>query len=451
MQRKPVSKDEEPRSGVSKDKTANDTVSKEVARPSPFETLASQAPQGEGRGSKSPRIGFVATNSITQGEQVAQLWPLLFERCRLEIAFAHRTFAWMSDARGKAHVHCVIIGLTRRDDEPKEKRLFSYDDIKSDPKETGHAALSPYLFDASGLADRHLFVKERSQPLCDIPSLVSGTQPIDDGNYIFDPNERAALLTVERMAAEYLRPYVGSIEYINGLKRWILCLKCAKPSDLRNMPHIVQRMQKVKAFRAKSQRKSTLAIVNYPDRFNVEVIPQRPFLVIPKVSSERRDYVPIGWLSPPTIPSDLLFVIQTATLSDFALITSRMHMSWLRNIGGRLKSDYRYSIGIVYNPFPWPQLGEAAKTKLEKLAKTVLDARAAHYGATLADLYDPDVMPEDLRKAHRGLDEAVDRLYRKEPFASDRERVEHLFGLYEKLAAPMLAAVGAKPKRGRKK
>jgi hypothetical protein len=315
------------------------------------------------------RIGFVATNSITQGEQVAQLWPLLFERYGLEIAFAHRTFAWMSDARGKAHVHCVIVGLTRRDNEPKEKRLFSYDDIKGDSKESRHAALSPYLFDASGLVDRHLFVRERSQPLCDIPSLVSGTQPIDDGNYIFDPNEKAAFLAAEPMAAEHLRPYVGSIEYINGFKRWILCLKGVKPSDLRSMPHIVQRMQRVKTFRAKSQQKSTLAIANYPDRFNVEVIPDRAFLVIPEVSSERRDYVPIGWLEPPIIPSNLVRVLLNATLSDFALITSRIHMAWLRNIGGRLESRYRYSIGIVYNPFPWPQLDDAAKTKLEKLAK----------------------------------------------------------------------------------
>jgi hypothetical protein len=179
-------------------------------------------------------------------------------------------------------------------------------------------------------------------------------------------------------------------------------------------------------------------------------VPKARFFVIPEASLERRDYVPIGWLEPPTIPSNLVRVLQNATLADFALITSRMHMAWLRNIGGRLKNDYRYSIGIVYNPFPWPPLDLAAKTKLENLAKTVLDARAAHDGATLADLYDPDVMPQNLRKAHRALDEAVDRLYRKEPFASDRERVEHLFGWYEKLTAPMLAAA-AKSKRGRKK
>jgi restriction-modification enzyme MmeI-like protein len=171
---------------------------------------------------------------------------------------------------------------------------------------------------------------------------------------------------------------------------------------------------------------------------------------LPEVSSERRDYVPIGYLKPPTIPSNKLLVMRNADLCTFGLLTSRMHMAWTRIVGGRLKSDFQYSVGINYNPFPWPAINLAAKQKLEKLAQAVLDARAAHDGATLADLYDPDVMPEDLRKAHRALDEGVDRLYRKEPFASDRERVEHLFGLYEKLTAPMLAAA-VKPKRGRKK
>lgn len=189
-----------------------------------------------------------------------------------------------------------------------------------------------------------------------------------------------------------------------------------------------------------------------PTRFNVEVIPDAPFLAIPKVSSERRAYVPIGWLEPPVIPSDLVFVLNHADLWDFALITSRMHMAWLRFIGGRLKSDYRYSIGMVYNPFPWPAAPDTkTREKIRALAQGVLDARAAHQGATLADLYDPDTMPPDLRKAHRALDEAVDKLYRAQPFASDRERVEHLFALYEKLTAPMLAAAGAKPTKPRGK
>jgi hypothetical protein len=271
----------------------------------------------------SARIGFVATNSITQGEQVAQLWPLLFNHYSLEIAFAHRTFAWGSDARGMAHVHVVIIGLVGRGSEPKEKRLFSYDDINGDPVESSHSALFPYLFDASALADKHLVVEERSRPICEAPRLVSGTQPIDDGNYIFDASERAAFLADEPDAERLLHPYVGSIEYINGSQRWILSMKGISPAELRRMPAVVERMQKVKEFRNKSKRTSTLAIADYPDKYNVEVIPDRPFLCVPKVSSERREYIPIGWLEPPTIPSDLVFVLRDADLWHFGILTSR--------------------------------------------------------------------------------------------------------------------------------
>ena len=394
------------------------------------------------------RLGFVATNSTTQGEQVGQLWPLLFDRYRLEIAFAHRTFAWGSDARGKAHVHVVILGLDRRDNARTEKRLFSYIDLNSDPEETHHAALSPYLFDAGGLADPHLTVREESQPLNGLSPLLSGSQPIDNGHYIFAADERAAFLADEPGAAPFLRPYVGAREYIQGGKRWILALQDMGPTDLKTMPKVVERMRAVKAFRAQSKRKSTLAIADYPARYNVEVLPTAPFLVVPEVSSERRDYVPIGWLEPPTIPSNLVRVIENATLSDFALLTSAMHMAWLRHIGGRLKSDYRYSIGLVYNTFPLPS-EDAKLAKLEPLAQAVLDARAAHPVATLADLYDPDLMPPNLRKAHHALDRAVDRLYRPGGFASERGRVEHLFGLYEKMTAPL--AVKPKPKRKRRR
>jgi hypothetical protein len=243
-------------------------------------------------------IGFVATNSVCQGEQVAQLWPLLFDRYGLEIAFAHRTFAWGSDARGKAHVHVVILGLTKRENEPKDKRLFSYDDTEGDAHESRHTALSPYLFDASQLADRHLVVEEVSQPLETVPKLVSGTQPIDDGNYVFDTAERGAFLRSEPKAETLFRPYVGSEEYINGGDRWILCFKGVSPTLLRRLPLVTNRMRKVKAFRHKSKGVSTLAIANYPEKYNVEMIPDTPFLCIPEVSSERREYIPIGWLKP---------------------------------------------------------------------------------------------------------------------------------------------------------
>ena len=209
-------------------------------------------------------------------------------------------------------------------------------------------------------------------------------------------------------------------------------------------------MTLVRDYRSRSKRKSTLAIADFPTRYNVEVLPTAPFLVIPEVSSERREYVPIGWLEPPVIPSNLVRVLENATIADFALLTSAMHMAWLRHVGGRLKSDYRYSIGLVYNTFPMPP-EKPDLSKLEPLAQAVLDARDAHPDATLADLYDPDSMSSDLRKAHQALDRAVDKLYRRSGFASERERVEHLFMLYEKMIAPLKAAMQAKPKQRRKR
>ncbi len=425
-------------------------------RPLTPESIAAPHPnplpaKGRGEGA-APRIAFVSTNSITQGEQVAQLWPILFERYGLEIAFGHRTFDWMSDARGKAHVHCVIIGLTRRADEPKEKRLFSYEDISGDPVESRHAALSPYLFDARSLANRHLIVVERNQPFGNVIRARMGSKIVDGGHYIFDATERETFLRVSPLASDLLCPLVGSEEYINGGKRWILNLADVAPERLRQFPEIMSRISAVRNFRLESKKEKTRELAERPTGFEVTTIPTSPFLVIPKVSSERRDYVPIGWLAPPTIPSDLVFIVKDASLADFALITSRMHMAWLRYIGGRLKSDYRYSIGIVYNTFPWPDANDKQREKISVLAQAVLDARANHQpGSTLADLYDPDTMPPDLRKAHTALDKAVDQLYRREPFANDRERVEHLFALYEKLSAPVLVGASAKTKLSKAK
>ena len=398
------------------------------------------------------RIGFVATNSITQGEQVAQLWPILFARARLEIAFAHRTFAWGSDARGKAHVHVVIIGLDGRENARVKKRLFSYPDINGEPEETLHAVLSPYLFDAEGLADPHLTVREESRPINGMSLLRYGSQPIDGGHTIYDIEERAAFLEVEPDAAPFLRPFVGAREYLQGGGRWILTLHDASPTTLSRLPLVRERIAAVREYRLTSKRAVTRELASFPTEFAFTTIPTAPFLVIPEVSSERREYVPIGWLEPPVIPSNLVRVLDNATLADFALLTSAMHMAWLRHVGGRLKSDYRYSIGLVYNTFPTPPgFGNESTdlSKLEPLAQVVLAARAAHPGTTLADLYDPDLMPPKLRRAHRTLDHAVDRLYRAKGFASERERVEHLFMLYEKMRAPLAAAMKAKPKRRR--
>ncbi len=399
----------------------------------------------------SAQIGFVATNSITQGEQVAQLWPVLFNRYGLEISFAHRTFAWGSDARGKAHVHVVIIGLTLAVHQPVNKRLFNYDDINGDPVESQHKVLSPYLFDAGQLTNRHLVVDETSESLSGSPKLIIGSKPIDGGHYIFDGEQTREFLKNESGAKKYLHPYVGAEEYINGGDRSILYLEEADPADLRRMPKVMERIAAVKAERLSSKSKPTQKLAMTPTKYHVTVVPKTPFLCVPEVSSERRDYVPIGWLEPPTIPSNLVRVMQGGTLWHFGILTSRMHMAWLRNIGGRLKSDYRYSIGIVYNPFPWPlSVDEKTKEKISTLANQILAARKKYPNSTLADLYDPNSMPNDLRKAHAALDEAVDKLYRKEKFQSDRERVEHLFAEYEKLVMPLTNTGGGKIKKSGK-
>ena len=394
------------------------------------------------------RIGFVATNSITQGEQVAQLWPLLFARTKLAIAFAHRTFAWGSDARGKAHVHVVIIGFDGLKTVRVDKRLFSYPDIKGEPEETLHAALSPYLFDAGGLADPHLTVREESRPINGMGKLIIGSKPIDGGHYIFTAKERTAFLDMEPAAESFLRPYIGAREYLQGGARWILALHNAEPNALKRLPRVRERVAAVRRYREASKSKPTQKLAETPTLYHVNVLPTAPFLVIPEVSSERREYVPIGWLEPPVIPSNKLRLLPDATLADFALLTSAMHMAWMRAVTGRMKSDYMYSVGVVYNTFPMPP-GSSDRSKLEPLAQAVLAARAAHPDATLADLYDPDLMPPNLRRAHQAIDRTMDRLYRRTGFASERERVEHLFMLYEKMRAPLEALMKAKPKRRR--
>ena len=300
------------------------------------------------------RIGFVATNSITQGEQVAQLWPLLFERANLEIAFAHRTFAWGSDARGKAHVHVVILGLDGRENMRPDKRLFSYPDINGEPEETLHAALSPYLFDAGGLADPHVVVREESAPINGMGRLITGTQPLEDGQLTFSTDAKAAFIEREPEAAPYFRPFPGAREFIRSHERWILHTADIPPQVLRALPLIRARLQAVRDFRTQSKRQTTKRLAEYPRAYGVTVVPTTPFLIVPQTSSERREYIPIGWLGPPVIPSEKLRLLPDATLADFALLTSAMHMAWMRTVTGRMKSDYMYSIGVVYNTFPTP-------------------------------------------------------------------------------------------------
>ena len=392
------------------------------------------------------RIAFVSTNSIIQGEQVAQIWPILFNRYKLEIAFAHRTFAWGSDARGMAHVHVVIIGLDKREHMRAEKQLFSYPNVNGEPEETRHLVLSPYLFDAGGLSDPHLTVRRESRPINGLPEARMGTKPVVGQHYIFSSNEKAEFISSESQASEYFRPFIGSREFLQGKERYILHLEGIKPDNLAKLPLTRGRVAAVKKMRLESSKPATRVLADFPTEYEVSTVPTLPFLVIPKVSSERREYVPVGWLEPPTIPSDLVFVLLGATLTDFALLTSTMHMAWLRHVGGRLESRYRYSIALVYNTFPVPPQGTNL-SKLRPLAQSVLDARAAYPNSTLANLYDPDLMPVNLRKAHQVLDRAVDRLYRRGGFSSERQRIEYLFSLYEKMRAPLEVVTKMKSKR----
>lgn len=386
------------------------------------------------------RIAFVATNSICQGEQVAQLWPKLFNERKLEIAFAHRTFVWP----GRAAVHCVIVGLAQRGDEPKEKRLFSYPEPKGKAVETKEEWLTAYLF-ATAQGERHLVIQEAGRPLNGRAPLITGSKPLDGGHLVLNATERAAILAVESSADILLRPYQGAHEYLNGYTRYVIALQDADPSYIRKFSEIRARLNAVRKWRHESKSKTTLDLADSPSQWHITVIPDAPFLVVPNTSSERREYVPIGWIEPPIIPNQKLRVLAHATLWDLAVLTSAMHMAWLRHIGGRLKSDYSYSSGLVYNTFPWPDASTQQRAKVETLAQAVLDARALPKNATstLADLYDPDYMPPELRKAHRDLDAAVDKLYRPKGFADDRARVEHLFRLYEGLVHPTSGAAAA--------
>ncbi len=391
-------------------------------------------------------IAFVATNSITQGEQVAQIWPTMFKRYKLELNFAHRTFEWGSDARGKAHVHCVIIGLTALENADHTKRLFSYERVNGEPSETTHSWLSPYLFDASKLNHRHLTVERSRAPAPGYPIARVGTKPVDSGIYIFSDTERTTIIKLEPTLAKYIRPFVGASEFIEGTHRWLFCPNLMALDEIRASEMAKSLIARVRVARENGGNLSK-KLATQPMQFHVSVIPDRSFLVLPETTSSRREYVPFGWLEPPIVPSNKLNVVLDAEPYLLALVSSKTHISWLAYIGGRLKNDFSYSTGIVYNTFPWPDLTANAKAILTKTGQAILDARANHPGATLADLYDPDTMPPDLRKAHRENDRAVDRLYRKRPFESERERVEHLFALYEKLRMPLTTKKN--PKRSR--
>jgi len=401
-------------------------------------------------------VGFVSTNSITQGEQVGVFWNAIFQRYGIKIHFAHRTFAWESEARGKAHVHVVIIGLGNFD--ATNKRIYDYEADKVNPTVANPGNISPYLVEGQDKA-----IANRTTPISKVPDIRFGNQPIDGGHLLLEGDEKAQLLAKEPEAKRFIRLFLGAHEFINGQERWCLWLHGIGAAELRSMPEVMRRVECVRKYRLASRRAGTRELAKTPSEFAFISHPERRYLLIPSVSSEKRHYIPMGFMPGSVIASNLCLVVPDATPYHFGVLSSAMHMAWVRQVCGRLESRYRYSNKLVYNNYPWPDDQSAAKrARVEEAAQRILDLRVelgdGRYGflptrkkhgrpACLADLYDPLAMPAKLVKAHASLDRAVDLCYRPQPFATERHRVEFLFALYEKLTAPLIPSVGKKKRR----
>ncbi len=377
-------------------------------------------------------VGLVSTNSITQGEQAGILWNELFGRYRLKICFAHRTFEWASEARGKAHVHVVIVGFAAFD--AANKRIYDYDAGGERATVSIVKNISPYLIEGSDSV-----VTNRTNPLSDVPKMSWGNKPTDGGHFLMSPEERTQLLKTEPAAGKFIRPYMGGFDFINGEQRFCLWLTEADADELRKLPSVMARVEQVREFRARSEAESTRRYAKFPTIFRQVAQPNSDYLAVPEVSSENRPYIPIAFVSKTVICSNTVQFVPGASDYHFGVLTSAMHMAWVRQVCGRLESRYRYSNSLVYNNYPWPEAPNAKqKAAVKTAARKVLDARKEFPKATLADLYDPLAMPPALVKAHADLDRAVDLCYRPQPFQNDRQRVEFLFGLYEKLTAPLI-------------
>ncbi|TLU81856.1 MAG: class I SAM-dependent DNA methyltransferase [Chlorobium sp.] len=391
----------------------------------------------------SVKVAFVSTNSITQGEQVAALWQFLLLR-GIKIFFAHRTFKWSNEARGNAQVFCVIVGFSC-ESSSEAKRLFDYATPQSEAHEIRATTINPYLIDAPDVV-----VPSRNKPLCNVPEIKFGNQPNDGGNLLFTDEAKNQFVIKEPKSAKFIRKFIGAQEFINGQIRWCLWLKDVSPSEWRSLPEVLKCVEAVKKYRLESSREATRKLSQIAYLFGWISHPETDYIIIPSVSSEKRKYIPIGFMSKDVIASNLCLIIPNATRYNFGILTSTMHMAWMRAVCGRLKSDYRYSNNLVYNNFPFPNdVTDKQRTKVEEKAQAVLAARERFPGATLADLYDPLSMPKELLTAHRELDEAVDGCYRRASFQNELERLEFLFQLYSRYTQPLVQAMEQKPKRSR--
>lgn len=374
-------------------------------------------------GNYQVRTAFVSTNSVSQGEQVANIWHPIWEH-GVRIDFAHDTFRWANESNDPAAVFCVIIGFSKLGG---PKTLFHYTDIDGEPEVTHPEQLNAYLKDAPDV-----FVWNRSKPLSDVPKVGIGNKPIDGGNYLFTAAEKDEFLAKEPQAEKYFHRWYGSQEFIKGIERWVLWLGHTSPADLQAMPLALDRVRAVKEYRESRTSAPTRKLAATPTRFHVENMPEGNSILIPKVSSERRRYIPLGFVEPNSLCSDLVFILPNATRFHFGVMHSRTHNAWMKEVAGRLEGRFRYSAGIVYNNFIWPTVTSDQEQEIGELAQAVLDARKLYSDATIAQMYDPDndwLYPE-LTKAHQELDVAVERAYGLEPGCDEKDIVERLFQLY---------------------
>ena len=368
------------------------------------------------------RTALVSTNSITQGEQVASVWKPLFEHFGVHIDFAYRTFRWDSEASIKAHVHCVIVGFSCVPN-AQPRKIFSSERVQLVEQ------INAYL-----LAAPSVFVEKRAKPMCDVPEMCKGSQPTDGGNLILSAEEKDELLEAYPDAAQYIRAFLGAEEFINRKERYCLWLVGADPHFILQCKPITERIQKVRDMRLSSSKAATRQWADQPTLFTENRHKEIPYIIVPSVSSEQRKYIPMGFLQPGTVTSNLALTVPGATLYHFGVLTSNVHMAWMRAVCGRLKSDYRYSNTIVYNNFPWPSPTDAQKSSIEKTAQVILDARALYPNASLADLYSELAMPPELRKAHQANDRAVMAAYGFDvKTTTETSCVAELMRLYQKL------------------
>ncbi|WP_289293070.1 class I SAM-dependent DNA methyltransferase [Romboutsia ilealis] len=370
-------------------------------------------------------VAFVSTNSITQGEQVEILWRDLIENHNIIINFAHRTFKWNNEAKGKASVYCVIIGFSIK--EKENKLIYEYETPTSEPSIHKVKNINPYLVDF-----KNIFIESRSNPLNGMPKITKGSQPTDGGNLILTEKEKIELLNKYPKLDICIKRYIGAKEFINSINRYCLWLKSVDSKVYNSVPEIRERLKKVMQSRLESPTPSVKKQAEFPTLFTQDRQPTTEFLVIPRVSSESRKYIPIGFFNSDVVPSDAVLILPNATLYHFGILTSKMHMVWNKYLCGRLKSDYRYSPAI-YNSFTFPEITSEEKKEIEKCAQLILDIREVYKESSLAELYDPLTMPPDLLKAHQKLDKAVDKAYGCSKIKNDSDRMKLLFEMYEEL------------------